>query len=138
MISSAEEFVRLRLSDNQDEYLRAAWDEAPIEVWLEIIDNYPDMRFWVAQNKMVPAEVLEILAEDPSDRVRCMVASKNKLSERLQLKMALDSDSSVRMRIVMNKKATHSVLIILSEDTDEEIRQKTIERLARLSKKSLS
>lgn len=136
MISSAEEFVRLRLSDNQDEYLRAAWDEAPIEVWLEIIDNYPDMRFWVAQNKMVPAEILEILAEDPSDRVRFMVASKNKLSERLQLKMALDSDSSVRMRIVMNKKATNSVLIILSEDKDEEIRQKAIEKLASLSKKS--
>ncbi|MGG1556083.1 hypothetical protein [Paenibacillus ferrarius] len=138
MISSAEEFVRLRLSDNQDEYLRAVWEEAPIEVWLEIIDNYPDMRFCVAQNKMVPSEVLEILAEDPSDRVRFMVASKNKLSELLQLKMALDSDSSVRMRIVMNKKATYSVLIILSEDKSEEIRQKAIEKLASLSKKSLS
>jgi hypothetical protein len=130
LINSAEEFVRLRLSDNQDEYLRAAWDEAPIEVWLDIIDNYPDMRFWVAQNKMVPAEVLEILAEDPSDRVRFMVASKNKLPERLQLKMALDNDSSIRMRIAMNKKVTHSVLIILKEDRDEEIRQKAIERLA--------
>lgn len=134
MINSAEEFVRLRLSDNQDEYLRAAWDEAPLEVWFEIIDHYPDMRFWVAQNKVVPAEVLEILAEDPSDRVRFMVASKNKLSVQLQLKMALDSDSSVRMRIAMNKKATHSALIILSNDKDEDIRQKAIERLASISK----
>jgi hypothetical protein len=59
-----------------------------------------------------------------------MVASKNKLPERLQLKMALDNDSSVRMRIAMNKKVTRSVLIILTEDRDEEIRQKAIERLA--------
>lgn len=26
MINSAEEFIRLRTSDNPDEYLRAAWD----------------------------------------------------------------------------------------------------------------
>jgi TusA-related sulfurtransferase len=130
LINSAEEFIRLRLSDNQDEYLRAAWDEAPIGVWLEIIDNYPDMRFWVAQNKMVPSEILEILADDPSDRVRSMVASKNKLSERIQLKMASDSDSSVRMRLAWNKKATHSILTILAEDKDEDIRQKASARFA--------
>jgi hypothetical protein len=133
LIKSAKEFVHLRLSDNQDEYLRAAWDEAPIEVWFEVIENYPDMRFWVAQNKTIPVEVLEILADDPSDRVRFMVASKKKLSERIQLKMARDKDLSVRMRIVLNKKATHSVLQILSEDKDVEIREKAMERLAILS-----
>ena len=39
MINSAEEFVRLRLSDNMEEYLKAAWDEAPFGVWLQVIKN---------------------------------------------------------------------------------------------------
>lgn len=37
MIITAEEFVRLRTSENMDEYLKAAWDDAPFDVWLEVI-----------------------------------------------------------------------------------------------------
>ncbi|WP_268633261.1 hypothetical protein [Paenibacillus alvei] len=36
-----------------DEYLKAAWDDAPFEVWLEVINKYPDMREWVAHNKSI-------------------------------------------------------------------------------------
>ncbi|MEW9697562.1 hypothetical protein [Paenibacillus sp. SI8] len=42
MINSAEEFVRLRISETMDDYLKAAWDDAPFEVWLEVIKKYPD------------------------------------------------------------------------------------------------
>ena len=76
MIDSADEFVRLRRSDDPAEYGRAARDEASTETWLEVIDRYPDMRFWVAQNKTVPLEVLEILRQDPDERVRSMVLHK--------------------------------------------------------------
>jgi hypothetical protein len=76
MIESAEEFRRLRESENPEEYGRAAHDEAPIEVWLEVIRRWPDMCFWVAQNKSVPLEVLETLANDPDWRVRDMVSRK--------------------------------------------------------------
>jgi len=50
------------------------------------------------------------------------VATKNRLPEHLQLKLAKDSDSSVRQRIVYNKKATFQVLSILINDEDEDIR----------------
>jgi hypothetical protein len=121
MINSAEEFVRLRISENMDEYLKAAWD-APFEVWLEIINEYPDMREWVAHNKSIPVEIMEILAGDADDRVRFNVATKNRLPEHIQLKLVKDSESSVRKRIVYNKKTTFQVLSILLNDEDEEVR----------------
>lgn len=41
--------MRLRLSEKPDEYLRVAWEEAPLTVWVEVIEQYTDMRFWVAK-----------------------------------------------------------------------------------------
>lgn len=76
VIASAEEFVRLRTSDDPAEYNRAAQDEASESTWREVIARFPDMRFWVAQNKTVPLSVLEILRHDSDDRVRHMVTSK--------------------------------------------------------------
>ncbi|WP_449602149.1 hypothetical protein [Paenibacillus sp. Marseille-Q9583] len=122
MINSAEEFVRLRLSDNMEEYLKAEWNEAPFEVWLQVIETYPEMREWVAHNKSIPIEIMEILADDADERVRFNVATKNRLPENLQMKLAKDLDSSVRKRIVYNKKATFRVLTILLNDDDEDIR----------------
>ena len=75
-IESAEEFVRLRTSDDPAEYNRAAQDEASESTWREVIERFPDMRFWVVQNKTVPLSVLEILRHDTDDRVRHMVTSK--------------------------------------------------------------
>ena len=40
MIMSAEEFVELRGSERQEEYLRAAGDTAKDEVWLEVIQRF--------------------------------------------------------------------------------------------------
>ena len=76
MIESADEFRRLRESENREEYLRAAHDEAPVEVWMEVIRRWPDMRFWVAQNKTVPVSVLQVLVNDPDENVRDMVQRK--------------------------------------------------------------
>ncbi|WP_312118023.1 hypothetical protein [Brevibacillus reuszeri] len=130
MITSAEEFVRLRTSENPEEYLRAAWSEAPLDVWYEIIQNYPDMSFWVAQNKSVPIEILTILAAHPEESVRSMVASKNKLPEELQIKLAIDPEFFVRQRIVYNKKATFKALQILTKDKDEELREQALKRIS--------
>jgi hypothetical protein len=76
MIESAEEFRHLPESENPQEYGRGAHDEASVEVWLEVIRRWPDMRFWVAQNKTVPISVLEILVNDPDEKVRNMVLRK--------------------------------------------------------------
>ena len=119
MISSAEEFVELRRSQRREEYLRATQESAPREVWLEVIQRFPDMRFWVAQNKTVPVEVLAVLARDPDSRVRSMVAMKNKLTADLFELLAKDQDDSVRARLAHNKKVPSEILRRLSTDQSQ-------------------
>jgi hypothetical protein len=76
MIESADEFVRLRTSANPAEHRRAAHDQAAERTWRDVIARFPEMRFWVAQNKTVPPSVLEGLRNDPDERVRSMVRAK--------------------------------------------------------------
>lgn len=76
MIDSADDFVRLRTSDDPADYNRAATEEAAENTWLDVIERFPEMRFWVAQNKTVPLSVLEVLRHDPDENVRHMVTSK--------------------------------------------------------------
>jgi hypothetical protein len=116
VIESADEFYRLRTSTVMAEYLRAAHEPAPLHVWQDVIDRYPEMRFWVAYNKTVPIEMLEILARDADSHVRHMVAEKRKLPEHLQLLLARDSDESVRARIAYNAKVTRRALELLKDD----------------------
>lgn len=81
-----------------------AWDEAPLDVWQEVIQKYPDMSFWVAQNKSVPVEILSILASDP--------------------------EFFVRQRIAYNKKATFKALQILSHDNNDELSTHALKRIS--------
>jgi len=129
---SAEEFVRLRQSERSEDYLRATTENAEIDVWLEIINQFPSMRIWVAQNKTVPMEILSMLARDEDPAVRAFVAMKNKLSVGLFKLLAADSDNSVRNRIAHNKNAPVEVLRDLANDSDEDTSSKVRERLASL------
>jgi len=88
------------------------------------------MHFWVAQNKTVPIENLEELSDSPEWRVRHMIASKNKIPESLQKKLAVDSDPLARSALARNRKVRLNVLLILQEDEDEEIRAMAKERIA--------
>ncbi len=56
-------------------YGRAAEDEASEGVWRDVVDRFPDMRFWVAQNKTVPVSVLEELRNDQDAWVRACARS---------------------------------------------------------------
>lgn len=123
MIKTAEEFYKLRTSNDSKQYKRATQDRAPLKVWLEIIKKYPTMKFWVAQNKTVPIKVLEILTKDKDTTVRTMVAMKGKLPEKLQLLLAEDTELSVRERLIYNKKITVKTLNILLKDPEEKIRK---------------
>ena len=116
MINSAAEFYRLRESQQPEEYNRAAHEEAPIEVWMEVIKQRSDMRFWVAQNKTVPIEVLEVLASDADPAVRDMVARKRKISEEIALNLAEDPDETVRASLAVNRKLPPSVIAKLRCD----------------------
>jgi hypothetical protein len=129
MIESAAEFYRLRTSQDPAEYHRAAWEEAPLRVWHDVIEQFPDMRHWVAHNKTVPMEILAILAGDSDSRVRHMVASKRKLSAPLQMKLSTDPDESVRRALVVNAKVTRDVLQVLANDQVEDISRRAREKL---------
>lgn len=122
MIDSAEEFVRLRTSDQPVEYEQAAYDSAPLDVWHDVVRRYPEMRQWVALNKTVPIEILSILARDDDVDVRFMVAMKRKLTPELFDLLSRDSDETVRVRIVFNRKTPVEILDRLAEDPSELVR----------------
>jgi hypothetical protein len=134
MIDSAEEFVTLRTSERQDEYLRAATEPAPIAVWFEVIDRYPEMKRWVAHNKTIPIEILEVLARAPDPDIRMAVAMKNKLTESLFAILAEDQDYSVRQRIVYNKNAPLHIVLKLAENPANHIDPERIRILKEASK----
>jgi len=134
MIKTVEEFIRLRNSEDEEEYLRAAHEEAPIEVWEKLISEHEDMKEWVAHNKKVPLSILEILSNDPDPKVRYSVAVKRKLNRKLFEKLARDSDESVRMRIALNPKTPKDIIKILSNDERIRIRKAAEERLLEMNK----
>ncbi|MDT0616327.1 hypothetical protein [Streptomyces lancefieldiae] len=131
MIESVEEFIRLRFSNDPEEYGRASSDSADPAVWRDIITRYPESRFWVAHNKTVPLEILRVLANDPDPKVRSMVASKRKLTPDLLTALAADSDESVRLAVARHKRAPRGVLEQLCADTWEEVRDVARDRLDR-------
>jgi hypothetical protein len=128
-IESAEEFVRLRFSDNSEEHQRAAHESAPTYVWREVIDTYPDARVWVAHNKTVPVAILAVLAGDPDVRVRSMVAAKRKLPDELLSHLATDDDEAVRMAVARHRNASRQTLAVLRNDPWDEIKNVVAERL---------
>lgn len=121
MISSAQEFLDLRHSEDPELYRRAANEPAPEEVWIELIEQYPDSRFWVAQNKTVPLAALKRLAGDDDARVRGMVAMKRKLDEATFRQLASDPDSGVRMSVAQNARTPPAILESMLADSWEEI-----------------
>jgi hypothetical protein len=121
MIESAAQFVALRTSNVLEEYQQAAHDAAPIAVWLEIIEQYPEMRKWVAHNKTVPIAILEILAQDLDPQVRSTVAAKRKAGQSILQQLAQDPHESVRMQVAINANTPSEILRQLLNDPWEQI-----------------
>ncbi|MFI8127055.1 hypothetical protein [Acinetobacter sp. ABJ-A23_2] len=129
MISSAEEFVFLRTSEIFEEYTRAAYDDASDVVWMDVISKFPEMREWVAHNKTVPLDILEILARDTNESVRSTVASKRKLSPELFDLLSQDKSEAVRERIACNKKVPIHILRRLVNDPTMFVRETALKRI---------
>lgn len=130
MIESPEEFISLLYGGDEADARRASQDEAPLHVWLRVIELHPDLRFDVSRNKTVPVEVLERLADDPDARVRGMVARKRKASAALLAKLAVDPDSGVRLAVAYNLSTPREVLELQRNDSWEEVARKATDRLA--------
>jgi hypothetical protein len=135
MITSAEEFVRLRTSEIKEEYDRAAHEDAPDEVWLEVIERYPDMRVSVAYNKTIPDSIIEILSNDPDDRVRWFIAQKRKTPPAILEKLARDADAGIRNTVAINRKTPAYILEMLLNDEWDQVVENARAGLARIAEK---
>ncbi|MGA0573080.1 hypothetical protein ACO2Q9_20370 [Variovorax sp. VNK109] len=129
MIDSAEEFVRLRTSEVQEEYTRASVESASLEVWTDVVLRFPHMREWVVHNKAVPPEILELLSRDGSESVRAAVAMKRKLSADLFTLLANDASEVVRARLAYNQKLPPALLRALANDSSPLVREASHRRL---------
>lgn len=102
MINTADEFITLRQSDDMDNQYRASHDKAEIDVWLDIIRNYPDFKIWVIHNKTIQIEILELLCTDKDHNVRSNVARKRKINDAIFNTLSVDSDENVRYALMCN------------------------------------
>ena len=130
-IASAEDFVRLRTSEDPDEYRVAANGIASDEVWLDVISRYPEMKEWVAHNKTVPLVILEKLLADADPGVRSVVATKRKLADAMFEKLASDPEVSVRLALSYNAKLPSRLIEQLKRDPESAVREALNSRVTR-------
>jgi len=136
VITSAEEFVRLRTSGNVADQRRAAHEPAELTVWLEVLARHPDLKSWVVHNKTVPIEVLRLLSDDENPSIRRDVLRKNKVLSRNKIdrplveKFACDPDEEVRADVAENRDTPRDIIERLAEDPSSWVHVRARERLA--------
>ena len=131
MISSAEEFIKLRTSDIKEEQDRASLDSADNTTWLDIFHNYPDFRVWVVHNKTIPVEILEQLAEDENAEVRAAVARKRKINNRIFNLLSVDQDENVRYALLCNTKLQKEKKKLIKTDDSQWLKATLYEQMAK-------
>ncbi len=136
MIRNAEEFVRLRTSDDMVEQDMATWEEANVEVWLDIIKKYPEMKECVAHNKKIQQEILLILSDDPDWKVRSTVARKGSAGEKILWKLSKDESEAVRTGVIANRCITKEILESLLHDHVAEVSEFAMKKLQKLGYKN--
>ena len=119
MITSAEEFIRLRNSDIKEEQVRADRDSADALTWIEVINRFPEYKTWVIHNKTVPTEILEMLAKDDDAGVRSEVARKRKINDKIFDILAVDKDETVRHALICNTKLAKEKKMMIDTSTSE-------------------
>ncbi|WP_406407474.1 HEAT repeat domain-containing protein [Streptomyces sp. NBC_01643] len=130
-ITSVEEFIRLRQSEDPAEFKRSAWATLPLPVWWDLVRNHPDIRFWVAHNRTVPPEILAELIEDPDWRVRDRVASKRNCPSELLERLVDDPHDSVRRLVAGHPRSLRSAVARLVDDPWPVVAQEARVRLAK-------
>ena len=131
MIKNAEEFKRLRESIVPAHYQRASQDEASSETWIDVIQKYPELAFWVAQNKTISTEILSLLADNKNANVRCMVARKRKIDFKIFDKLKADSDLTVRHALICNTKLSNENKKLIKTDDSKWLENELNEKLSK-------
>lgn len=116
MIESVSEFRALVSNPDLVVRNRCRWETATVDVWFAILETDPDLIDSVVLNKTLPNEVLCWLITHGEARIRCLVATKRKLSADLLDVLAKDTDESVRVRVARNRRVPVSTLQDLSND----------------------
>ncbi|WP_055590818.1 hypothetical protein [Peterkaempfera griseoplana] len=129
-ITSVEEFIRLRLSEDPAEYDRSAWAAMPLPVWWELVRNHPEMRFWAAHNRTAPVEILAELIRDADWRVRSRVLSKNAGPPELLEQSVDDPHDAVRHTVAAHRNSPRTAVARLVNDPWPVIAEQARARLA--------
>ena len=135
MITTAEEFVYLRQSCDLKEQQQASQDFADLNVWLSVIEKYPDFKKWVIHNKTIQIEILEILANDNDPKIRSEVARKRKINDVIFEKLSIDFDEEVRYALLYNTKLTKQQIEKIKVEDSEWLKEKLVERLENIKPK---
>ncbi|MBS0261515.1 MAG: hypothetical protein JSS02_06115, partial [Planctomycetes bacterium] len=129
MITSAEEFIRLRLSDDLAEYSRSASEPAAENVWRTIIADHPEMWIWVAHNKTIPDSVIRQLFQLNDGAVNSTLARKRKTPPDVLAGLAKSDDPAIRLGVAKNAKTPGQILAALANDDWSEVRIAVAQRL---------
>lgn len=130
MIGSVDEFICLVRSGDPKERRRAAWEDAPLSVWVTLAKDCPDMRFWVANNRTVPDEVLRILACGDEWRVRHRIAIKNACPGDILELLSSDDHDSVASSVAGHPNTPSSALRRLASHPWGQVAEKAIRQLS--------
>lgn len=130
MIETVAEFIRLVESDDPDERRRSAWEDALPQVWKSLVEDHPDMRYWVAHNRTVPEEVLRILAADPEWRVRHRVASRRSCPSDILELLSNDTHDSIASLVAGHQNTPSSALWRLARYPWDQVSTKAIRQLS--------
>lgn len=128
-ILSVDEFVALIGSSSKPDHQRIKLAEAAEEVWLRILQEYPELKRSVVLTKTIPETIIRILAADADPQLRADVAEKRALPKDLFTALAEDPDESVRARIAWNPKTPVEILQKLATDPVEFVSQRARQRL---------
>jgi len=134
MIETVAEFVRLVESDDPDERRRSAWEAALPQVWKSLVENHPEMRFWVAGNRTVPDVILRILAIDPEWRVRHRVASRKSCPSDILELLSNDTHDSIVSLVAGHPNTPSSALRRLARYPWDQVSKKATRQLSERGK----
>ena len=123
MITSAAEFVALRCSTNPDDYRRSAREDASEETWRQVIEQWPEMRRWVAHNKTIPESIVRELFKRNDEEVKFVLAMKRSTPTDILDTLATDESDSIRLAVARHPEVSKSTLELLMNDDWEEVRR---------------
>ena len=85
-------------------------------VWMELIENHHDMKVWVARNRTIPKEIINILSRDADPIVRDAISSKYSLDLDIYLLLSKDPDEGIRAKLAYNKGLPNFILKEMAEN----------------------